>query len=81
MFISGSVVLDAFRAPIEISLGIVYGVLCGLLMWILPTKHHVSVYVCIYMLKVHQVNGNHANTFIFINHTHYNQRYVTKLSN
>ena len=49
---AGSVVLDAFRAPIEISLGILYGVICGLILWFLPTKQHVSLFI----LKMERFN-------------------------
>ena len=38
----GHIVLDAFRGPIEIVLGLVFGTVSGILLWYLPTKDHVS---------------------------------------
>lgn len=38
----GNIVLDVFRAPIEITVGVLYGIVTGLLMWLFPTKLHVS---------------------------------------
>lgn len=48
-FSVGSVVLDAFRAPIEITVGILYGIVCGLLLWLLPTKLHVSRHIYLFI--------------------------------
>jgi hypothetical protein len=42
VFSEGSLVLDIFRAPIQIILGLAYGVIFGLLLWILPSRR-VSV--------------------------------------
>lgn len=39
---SGSLVLDIFRAPIQIVIGLAYGVIFGLLLWVFPTKDFVS---------------------------------------
>ena len=39
---TGSLVLDIFRGPIQIVIGLLYGVLSGLLLWIIPTKSLVS---------------------------------------
>jgi len=39
---AGQLVLDIFRAPIQIILGVLYVVLFGLLLWLLPTKHFVG---------------------------------------
>jgi NhaP-type Na+/H+ or K+/H+ antiporter len=41
IFSEGSIVLDIFRAPIEISVGLIYGVITGLILWIIPTVYHV----------------------------------------
>lgn len=38
----GNLVLDIFRAPIQIVLGLGYGIIFGLLLWILPLKNVVS---------------------------------------
>lgn len=35
----GSLILDIFRAPIELSVGLLYGLIFGFLLWLLPTKH------------------------------------------
>jgi NhaP-type Na+/H+ or K+/H+ antiporter len=40
IFSEGSIVLDIFRAPIEISVGLIYGVITGLILWIIPTVYH-----------------------------------------
>lgn len=40
----GSLVLDIFRGPIQIVIGLLYGILLGLLLWVIPTKHFVSLY-------------------------------------
>ena len=34
--------MDIFRAPIQITVGMLYGVVFGLLLWFLPTDHFVS---------------------------------------
>lgn len=39
----GSLVLDIFRGPIQIVIGLLYGILLGLLLWVIPTKHFVSL--------------------------------------
>lgn len=39
---SGNLIVDIFRAPIQITVGLLYGVIFGLLLWIFPTKHFVS---------------------------------------
>ena len=43
MIYTGSIILDAFRAPIEISVGVVYGIFCGVVLWFLPTGQHVII--------------------------------------
>ena len=35
---------NVFRAPLEVAIGIVGGVLLGLLCWILPNKDEVCVF-------------------------------------
>ena len=42
MYHAGSLVLDLFRAPIQIVVGLLYGVIFGLLLWVFPTRHFVS---------------------------------------
>ncbi len=39
---TGSLVLDIFRAPIQITVGLLYGVIFGLILWVFPTTHFVS---------------------------------------
>ena len=39
VFSEGSLILDIFRAPIELSVGLSYGFVFGFLLWFLPTKH------------------------------------------
>ena len=34
--------LDVFRAPIQILIGVAFGVLFGLVAWVLPSKNSVS---------------------------------------
>ena len=41
--VAGNLVLDIFRAPIQIIAGLLYGTIFGLTLWVLPTKHFVSV--------------------------------------
>lgn len=38
-FSAGNVVLDVFRAPIQILIGVAFGVLFGLVAWVLPSKN------------------------------------------
>ncbi len=40
--------LDIFRAPIQVVIGLLYGILFGIVLWILPlkTKYIVSSYKC-----------------------------------
>lgn len=38
----GNLVLDIFRAPIQVVIGLLYGIIFGLLLWVLPTKHFVN---------------------------------------
>ena len=42
LVLAGLLVLDIFRAPIQIIVGLLYGVVFGILLWLLPTKHFVS---------------------------------------
>ena len=41
-YCTGSLVLDIFRGPIQIVIGLLYGILSGLLLWVIPTKSFVS---------------------------------------
>ena len=49
IFNSGPLAFGIFRGPIEVALGLLYGVGCGLLMWYIPPKDFVSgpVSVCV----------------------------------
>ena len=49
IFNSGPLVFSILRGPIEVVLGLLYGVGCGLLMWYIPPKDFVSgpVSVCV----------------------------------
>jgi hypothetical protein len=38
VFSDGSLVLDIFRAPIQISVGLIFGAGFGFLLWIFPTR-------------------------------------------
>lgn len=38
----GHIALDIFRGPIEIVVGLVFGIVSGITLWYIPTKHHVS---------------------------------------
>ena len=40
----GSLVLDIFRAPIQIVIGLAYGIISGLILWVFPTSHFVSMF-------------------------------------
>lgn len=44
LYYLGHILLDVFRGPLEIVIGLVYGVICGISLWYLPTKDHVSSY-------------------------------------
>ena len=39
---TGNLILDIFRAPIQVTIGLLYGIISGLLLWFFPTKHFVS---------------------------------------
>ena len=42
-FIVGNLVLDIFRAPIQIIIGILYGVLFGATLWLIPLHNRYCV--------------------------------------
>ncbi len=44
IFSDGHILLDVFRGPLEIVIGLLYGTICGIALWYLPTKDHVSYY-------------------------------------
>lgn len=59
---AGSLVLDIFRGPIQIVIGLLYGIIFGLLLWLIPTKHFVSLvpkyYVCHNNIISKAIHGN-----------------------
>ena len=63
---TGSLVVDIVRAPIQIIVGILYGVVFGLLLWIFPTKQFVSTA---------QAQVNCGDTSSFFQVQPYNRKY------
>ena len=66
-----SLVLEIFRAPIELCVGILYGVLFGLLLWLLPTKLHVCdqwniIWLILIVFAPSQTAGSRARNRFFL---------------